>query len=292
MRNKERAWLIPILKEALGKLPQAEVAQRCERANVSWAPVAQPGDLFADAHLMASRGLLDVFISPAGGGEGRKVGLPALPIEFGGRARPGLRSPATAHGRAQRASPCRGWIFTRRDRCAGRAARHRRGRLIARLRGRRRAMSSAACSIVRARGTDAIQVFALPGARAAARRVAVGRHRVRRHLVRVALRRSGAAAHLRHLRCQRRQPVLPLCRALQGCLQAQRRRPRGARVRRIVRQPQGARRPRLRRARGLRAGWPRLQQGRARIAVGRPGRLRAAVGVLFRRRAARAPRPS
>jgi len=90
MRNKERAWLIPILKEVLGRLPQAEVAQRCERANVSWAPVAQPGDLFADAHLLASKGLLDVFISPAGGGDGRKVGLPALPIAFGGRQRPGL----------------------------------------------------------------------------------------------------------------------------------------------------------------------------------------------------------
>ena len=84
--------MIPILKEVLAKLPQAEVAQRCERANISWAPVGQPGDLFADAHLLASGGLLDVFISPAGGTEGRKVALPALPIEFGGRERPGLRS--------------------------------------------------------------------------------------------------------------------------------------------------------------------------------------------------------
>jgi crotonobetainyl-CoA:carnitine CoA-transferase CaiB-like acyl-CoA transferase len=91
MRNQERSWLIPILKEVLGKLPQAQVAQRCERANISWAPIGQPGDLFADAHLMASGGLLDVFISPAGGEEGLKVGLPALPIEFGGRERPDLR---------------------------------------------------------------------------------------------------------------------------------------------------------------------------------------------------------
>jgi crotonobetainyl-CoA:carnitine CoA-transferase CaiB-like acyl-CoA transferase len=91
MRNQERAWLIPILKDVLSKLPQAEVARRCERANISWAPVGQPGDLFADAHLMASGGLLDVFISPIGGAEGRKVSLPAMPIEFGGRLRPGLR---------------------------------------------------------------------------------------------------------------------------------------------------------------------------------------------------------
>jgi len=91
MRSKERPWLIPILKDVLGKLPKTEVAERCERASVSWAPVGQPGDLFADAHLMASRGLLDVFISPNGGEEGRKIGLPAMPVEFGAsRARPGL----------------------------------------------------------------------------------------------------------------------------------------------------------------------------------------------------------
>ena len=92
MRNQERAWLIPVLKDVLGKLPQAEVTQRCERANISWAPVGQPGDLFADAHLVASGGLLDVFMSPAGGSAGVKVGLPAMPVEFGPeRARPGLR---------------------------------------------------------------------------------------------------------------------------------------------------------------------------------------------------------
>jgi crotonobetainyl-CoA:carnitine CoA-transferase CaiB-like acyl-CoA transferase len=92
MRNQERARFIPTIKQVLAKLPKAEVARRCERANISWAPVGQPGDLFEDAHLLASRGLLDVFISPAGGGDGRKVALPALPIEFGmPRERPELR---------------------------------------------------------------------------------------------------------------------------------------------------------------------------------------------------------
>ena len=38
-------------------MPQDEVARRCERANVSWAPVGQPGDLFADPHLLATGGL-------------------------------------------------------------------------------------------------------------------------------------------------------------------------------------------------------------------------------------------
>jgi len=90
MRLQERAWLIPALQESLVKFPQAEVEARCERANVSWAPVGQPGDLFADPHLLATGGLVDVFISRMGGTEGKKVGLPALPIEFGGHARPGI----------------------------------------------------------------------------------------------------------------------------------------------------------------------------------------------------------
>jgi crotonobetainyl-CoA:carnitine CoA-transferase CaiB-like acyl-CoA transferase len=92
MRLAERAWLIPALQEVLAKLPQADVEARCERANVSWAKVGQPGDLFTDPHLLATGGLLDVFISRMGGTEGKKVGLPALPIEFGpDRNRPGIR---------------------------------------------------------------------------------------------------------------------------------------------------------------------------------------------------------
>ncbi len=92
LRLRERSWLIPALQDVLGRLAQPEVEARCERANVSWAPVGQPGDLFTDPHLLATGGLLDVFISRIGGEEGKKVGLPALPIEFGpARERPGIR---------------------------------------------------------------------------------------------------------------------------------------------------------------------------------------------------------
>jgi crotonobetainyl-CoA:carnitine CoA-transferase CaiB-like acyl-CoA transferase len=91
MRLQERSWLIPALQEILETLPQTEVEARCEQANVSWAKVGQPGDLFADPHLLATGGLVDVFISRIGGTEGQKVGLPALPIEFGpNRDRPGI----------------------------------------------------------------------------------------------------------------------------------------------------------------------------------------------------------
>jgi len=91
MRLQERAWLIPVIQDVLGRLSQQDVEARCEQANVSWARVGQPGDLFADPHLLATGGLLDVFISRIGGAEGKKVGLPALPIEFGpNRDRPGI----------------------------------------------------------------------------------------------------------------------------------------------------------------------------------------------------------
>jgi len=92
MRLAERSWLIPALQEVLSAIPQNEIVRRCERANVSWAPVGQPGDLFTDEHLLATGGLVDVFISRFGEPGGKMAGLPALPIEFGSdRRRPGLR---------------------------------------------------------------------------------------------------------------------------------------------------------------------------------------------------------
>lgn len=91
-RLAERAWLIPALQEVLAAIGQDEVAARCKRANVSWAPVGQPGDLFTDPHLLSTGGLVEVFVSRFGGGDGKVVGLPALPMEFGSdRRRPGLR---------------------------------------------------------------------------------------------------------------------------------------------------------------------------------------------------------
>ena len=93
MRCHERSWLIPALKE----VDSGIAARRRWRAAAS-AP-ASPGRRSGSRptcsrmpHLLATGGLLDVFISRAGGTEGKKVGLPALPIEFGAaRERPGLR---------------------------------------------------------------------------------------------------------------------------------------------------------------------------------------------------------
>lgn len=93
MRVKEREWLIPALEAVIATMPTQEAKERCERANISWAPVGKPADLFTDPHLLASAGLVDVFMARAGQTEDVTVKLPALPVEFGWpRQRPGLSS--------------------------------------------------------------------------------------------------------------------------------------------------------------------------------------------------------
>lgn len=98
MRVGEREWLIPRLKEVIAPLPKAEVAERLERAQCSWAPVGKPSDLFEDAHLMATRGLIETFVNRAGGGEGKPLKLPALPFAFHDDQRLGLRRHAPTLG--------------------------------------------------------------------------------------------------------------------------------------------------------------------------------------------------
>jgi crotonobetainyl-CoA:carnitine CoA-transferase CaiB-like acyl-CoA transferase len=97
MRVGEREWLIPRLKEVIAPLPKSEVAERLERAACSWAPVGKPRDLFEDAHLLATGGLIETFINRAGGMDGKPVKLPAMPFAFGDQ-RLGLRRHAPTMG--------------------------------------------------------------------------------------------------------------------------------------------------------------------------------------------------
>ncbi len=98
MRVAEREWLIPALKAVIAPLSKAEAAERLERAQCSWAPVGKPQDLFEDAHLMATGGLIDTFISRAGGTDGKPARLPGLPFELGGGERTTLRRHAPRLG--------------------------------------------------------------------------------------------------------------------------------------------------------------------------------------------------
>jgi crotonobetainyl-CoA:carnitine CoA-transferase CaiB-like acyl-CoA transferase len=90
-RVQEKARLVTAIQQAVSALPLDQVCAICERANVSWAPVGKPGDLYTDPHLLASGGLLDVLVPLAGGPVANMTKLPNLPVEFGTeRARPGL----------------------------------------------------------------------------------------------------------------------------------------------------------------------------------------------------------
>ncbi len=93
LRAKHRPTLIPHLRELIGGMAYEDVRACCNAANISWAPVGRPADMFDDPHLLAGGGLLSTAISAIGGGD--LVPLPALPLEFGGdrQRAPLLRQP-------------------------------------------------------------------------------------------------------------------------------------------------------------------------------------------------------
>jgi crotonobetainyl-CoA:carnitine CoA-transferase CaiB-like acyl-CoA transferase len=90
-RIKQRDWLLPELERTLGGLTKAEIIQRCEAANIPFAPVARPEDLFDDPQLNHGLGLLETRL-PDGG----TAKLPRLPLEMGSDL--GLRSQPPAAG--------------------------------------------------------------------------------------------------------------------------------------------------------------------------------------------------
>jgi crotonobetainyl-CoA:carnitine CoA-transferase CaiB-like acyl-CoA transferase len=90
-----RPRLKPRIAEVFRTLPKAELMARCEKLGLPFAPIAKPGDLFDDPHLLASGGLLPVDLSGAEAAPGGTVarpdaGLPGLPVSLPG-GRPGLR---------------------------------------------------------------------------------------------------------------------------------------------------------------------------------------------------------
>jgi crotonobetainyl-CoA:carnitine CoA-transferase CaiB-like acyl-CoA transferase len=88
-RCDARDWMLPELEQQLAKLPLSEIVEKCEAARVAYARVGRPDELSTDPHLLAYGGLIATAVSGLGGGP--KVGIPALPLEFGeGRERLGI----------------------------------------------------------------------------------------------------------------------------------------------------------------------------------------------------------
>jgi crotonobetainyl-CoA:carnitine CoA-transferase CaiB-like acyl-CoA transferase len=83
-RVAARVWMLPIVAELLAQFTKEEIAARCERANLPYAPLARTADLFDDPHLNAGAGLVEAVLPG-----GIRAKLPRLPIELAGE-RPGL----------------------------------------------------------------------------------------------------------------------------------------------------------------------------------------------------------
>jgi len=79
--HKDR--LLPIIKETFRRYTKRELMEKLEATGLPFAPITRPEELFDDAHLKASDGLLEVTVTD-GERAGEKAYLPALPLEMGG----------------------------------------------------------------------------------------------------------------------------------------------------------------------------------------------------------------
>ena len=75
-RTRARDWLIPRVREIVGSYESGELMGKLEKAEVPYAPVNTPADLYQDPYLMGSEERL----LPVNAGQ-KTVRLPALPFE-------------------------------------------------------------------------------------------------------------------------------------------------------------------------------------------------------------------
>jgi crotonobetainyl-CoA:carnitine CoA-transferase CaiB-like acyl-CoA transferase len=91
-RVAARDRVLPRLRTLFKGLSRAEAARACEKANLPFAPITRPDELFADPQLNAPGAMVKVSL-PGGGA----TSLPALPLELGGE-RLGRRLDIPQHG--------------------------------------------------------------------------------------------------------------------------------------------------------------------------------------------------
>jgi crotonobetainyl-CoA:carnitine CoA-transferase CaiB-like acyl-CoA transferase len=78
-RIDARDWLLPDLEQFFKQMTKAELIAKCEEAQIPFAPIARPEDLFDDPHLNEGNSLLNVTLP-----DGRKTKLPKLPMYIEG----------------------------------------------------------------------------------------------------------------------------------------------------------------------------------------------------------------
>ena len=94
VKHKER--ILAVVTPLFEAMEKTELVHRLERAGIPFAPINRPADLFDDPHLVANGGLVEVTLR-GGENEGRKVKLPALPLEMNGH-KFGVRQDLAAEG--------------------------------------------------------------------------------------------------------------------------------------------------------------------------------------------------
>jgi crotonobetainyl-CoA:carnitine CoA-transferase CaiB-like acyl-CoA transferase len=79
--HKDR--LLPVIKETFRQFTKQELMDKLETIGLPFAPISKPEELFDDAHLQASGGLLPLTVTD-GPLAGNTAQLPALPLEMSG----------------------------------------------------------------------------------------------------------------------------------------------------------------------------------------------------------------
>jgi crotonobetainyl-CoA:carnitine CoA-transferase CaiB-like acyl-CoA transferase len=77
-RIEQRTWLLPELKTRIENFPWATLTSLLEKADLPFAPVSRPEDLFDDVHLNESGGLVETKLT-----RGTVAKLPKIPLRIG-----------------------------------------------------------------------------------------------------------------------------------------------------------------------------------------------------------------
>ena len=81
LRIENRAWFLPEVEATLLKYTKQQIIDRCETADIPFAPIARVEDLFVDDQLNAGGSLLATTLP-----DGTETKLPKFPLEYGDAA--------------------------------------------------------------------------------------------------------------------------------------------------------------------------------------------------------------
>ena len=78
LRIEERAWFMPELDSRMVRFSKQDIITLCEKADIPFAPIATPEDLFDDPQLNGGGSLLKTILA-----DGTETKLPKFPLEYG-----------------------------------------------------------------------------------------------------------------------------------------------------------------------------------------------------------------